>query len=150
MKIKIAPIIVSILFLVFFVIFFLGLKNTNIYVPSVKYEKEVPFFTTQLFNTNKKINSDEIFKNDKYYLMNIWSSWCIPCRDEHPFLLSLKNEKPILYYCFLAPVFTTFFVSGADRVFSVFCPTIGLELNPAGRTVFRPFSHRFQTVFGGA
>ena len=93
MKIKIAPIIVSILFLVFFVIFFLGLKNTNIYVPSVKYEKEVPFFTTQLFNTNKKINSDEIFKNDKYYLMNIWSSWCIPCRDEHRFLIELKNYR---------------------------------------------------------
>ena len=93
MKIKIAPIIVSILFLVFFVIFFLGLKNTNIYVPSVKYEKEVPFFTTQLFNTNKKINSDEIFKKDKYYLMNIWSSWCIPCRDEHRFLMELNNEK---------------------------------------------------------
>ena len=25
--------------------------------------------------------------------MNIWSSWCIPCRDEHRFLMELKNEK---------------------------------------------------------
>jgi cytochrome c biogenesis protein CcmG/thiol:disulfide interchange protein DsbE len=26
--------------------------------------------------------------------MNIWSSWCIPCRDEHKFLMELsKNPK---------------------------------------------------------
>tara|TARA_A100001011_G_C14242665_1_gene813967 strand:- start:281 stop:640 length:360 start_codon:yes stop_codon:yes gene_type:complete len=39
------------------------------------------------------ISFDEIFKDDKFYLMNIWSSWCIPCRDEHPFLLNLKSQK---------------------------------------------------------
>ena len=36
----------------------------------------------------------EIFISDNYYLLNIWSSWCIPCRDEHHFLTKLKkNEK---------------------------------------------------------
>jgi len=25
--------------------------------------------------------------------MNIWSSWCMPCRDEHPFLMSLSEQK---------------------------------------------------------
>ena len=25
--------------------------------------------------------------------MNIWSSWCVPCRDEHNFLKDLSNEK---------------------------------------------------------
>ena len=23
--------------------------------------------------------------------MNIWASWCVPCRDEHPFLLNLSK-----------------------------------------------------------
>ena len=31
-------------------------------------------------------------KND-FTLINFWASWCAPCRDEHPFLLKLNNEK---------------------------------------------------------
>ena len=93
MKIKIAPLIIIFLFITFFVIFFKGLKNTSIYVPVVNYEKEIPSFTIQFFDTNIKINSDEIFKEDYYYLMNIWSSWCLPCREEHRFLMELNKEK---------------------------------------------------------
>ena len=93
MKIKSVPLIVSLLFITFFIIFFKGLKNSNIYVPNINYEKEIPSFTTQFFDTNIKINSDEIFKDDYYYLMNIWSSWCLPCREEHRFLMELNKEK---------------------------------------------------------
>merc|ERR1711965_664084 len=25
--------------------------------------------------------------------MNIWSSWCVPCKNEHPFLMDLKNQN---------------------------------------------------------
>ena len=25
--------------------------------------------------------------------MNIWASWCVPCREEHQFLMELKKEK---------------------------------------------------------
>ena len=93
MKIKSVPFIVILLFITFFIIFFKGLKNSNIYVPNINYEKEIPSFTTQFFDTNMKINSDEIFKEDYYYLMNIWSSWCLPCREEHRFLMELNKEK---------------------------------------------------------
>ena len=93
MKIKSVPLIVSLLFITFFIIFFKGLKNSNIYVPNINYEKEIPSFTAQFFDTNMKINSDEIFKEDHYYLMNIWSSWCLPCREEHRFLMELNKEK---------------------------------------------------------
>ena len=27
--------------------------------------------------------------------MNIWASWCIPCRDEHKFLMKLKKSEEI-------------------------------------------------------
>ena len=27
--------------------------------------------------------------------MNIWSSWCVPCRDEHQFLLDLNEYKDL-------------------------------------------------------
>ena len=93
MKIKILPFTIIILFLVFFIIFFKGLKNSNIYVPINNPEKEIPSFITKLFGTNNEINSNEIFKDNKYYLMNIWSSWCVPCREEHVFLMNLKEKK---------------------------------------------------------
>ena len=93
MKIKLVPLFIIILFIVFFTIFFKGLKTSNIYVPDFLFEKEIPLFTAESFNTKKMINSDEIFKDNKYYLMNIWASWCVPCREEHEFLMDLKKEK---------------------------------------------------------
>ena len=94
MKINLIPLSISILFIVFFTIFFKGLKTSNIYVPDFLLEKEIPLFTAETFYTKKIINSDEIFKdNKKYYLMNIWASWCVPCREEHEFLMNLKKEK---------------------------------------------------------
>ena len=33
----------------------------------------------------------EIFDKKNFYLMNIWSSWCVPCREEHIFLMRLKE-----------------------------------------------------------
>jgi len=28
-------------------------------------------------------------------LFNIWASWCLPCRDEHKFLIDLSKDKII-------------------------------------------------------
>ena len=56
-------------------------------------EKKVPSFELKSLENNNII-SEKIFKDDKYYLMNIWASWCIPCREEHEFLMELnKNQK---------------------------------------------------------
>ena len=27
--------------------------------------------------------------------MNIWASWCVPCKEEHPYLLNLSNLNNI-------------------------------------------------------
>ena len=95
MKIKISPFFLLILFLSIFFIFFKSLQNSNIYVPKSNINKDIPNFDVKKAGKNNIINSDEIFKNDKFYLMNIWSSWCIPCREEHPFLMNLSKNKNI-------------------------------------------------------
>ena len=59
MKIKIIPFFIIILFLVFFGVFFKGLKNSNIYVPSYNFEKEIPSFTASLFDSNNDGILDE-------------------------------------------------------------------------------------------
>ena len=93
MKTKIIPIFIFITFLLIFFIFYKGLKNSNIYTPNTNIEKNIPSFNAKIFNSNKEINSKEIFKKDKFYLMNIWASWCAPCRDEHPFLINLSKQN---------------------------------------------------------
>ena len=94
MKKKLLPIFISLIFVVFFIIFYKGLKVTNIYIPEARVKNEIPIFNTKFFRSNNKINSSNIFESDKFYLLNIWSSWCVPCRKEHPFLMSLiENDK---------------------------------------------------------
>ena len=95
MKNKLLPIFITLVFIIIFVIFYEGLKNTNIYTPEKKINNKIPLFSADLFNSNKSINSTELFSSDKFYLLNIWSSWCVPCRQEHPLLMDLAKNKNI-------------------------------------------------------
>ena len=95
MKTKIFPIFISIVFILIFIIFYRGLQNSNIYIPKSNIEKEIPNFDAKILYGYEKLNSKEVFKKDKFYLMNIWASWCVPCRDEHTYLMDLSNQKTI-------------------------------------------------------
>ena len=33
----------------------------------------------------------ELLNNEGMSLINIWASWCLPCRNEHAYLLNLKS-----------------------------------------------------------
>ena len=89
------PLIVLFFLFVFF-IFFKGLQNPNVYTPNVNSGKDVPYFKTKLLEIDEMISSDEIFKSNKFYLLNIWSSWCLPCRQEHIFLNNLSGQIEII------------------------------------------------------
>jgi cytochrome c biogenesis protein CcmG, thiol:disulfide interchange protein DsbE len=95
MKKKILPISIISVFIIIFIIFYKGLQNTNIYTPETSINNEIPKFSAKLFYSNKTANSLDIFESNKFYLLNIWSSWCVPCRQEHPLLSELKKNKNI-------------------------------------------------------
>ena len=95
MKNKLLPIIITSVFIIIFIFFYRGLKNTNIYTPETKINNKIPTFTGNLFYSNQVVNSSNIFKSDKFYLLNIWSSWCVPCRKEHALLMNLMKNKKI-------------------------------------------------------
>ena len=44
------------------------MQNPNIYKPDANYVKDIPSFYARIFNSDNKINSEEIFKEDKFYL----------------------------------------------------------------------------------
>ena len=35
------------------------------------------------------------YHNNEFYILNIWSSWCGPCRDEHPQLMQLSKNSSV-------------------------------------------------------
>ena len=95
MKNKFYFIFFTLIFSIIFLIFYKGLENINIYQPKKKINIEIPVFKAKLFDTDFEINSQDLFKNKNFYLVNIWASWCVPCRNEHSFLVNLSNEKKL-------------------------------------------------------
>ena len=87
---------VVIIFLSFcFIIFYKGLNNPNTYSPKIKSEKKIPIFEAKDFNSSVYLNSIKIFEEDVFYIVNIWASWCVPCRIEHPLLMKLSKNQSV-------------------------------------------------------
>ena len=93
MKTKIFPIFLIITFSIIFYVFYKGLQNSNIYTPEIKSKIKIPNFNAKEFFSKNNINSDEIFIGSEYYLLNIWASWCIPCKEEHKYLIELSKKE---------------------------------------------------------
>ena len=91
----------SFLILVFFVFCFLvfnkALFKDKIYSPEFKDGKTtylVDFSLPELYSVNE-IKLSEVIENKNFSIINIWASWCVPCRDEHYFLMSLREQKKL-------------------------------------------------------
>ena len=78
-----------------FIVFYKGLNNSNTYTPKITDKKNVPIFEAKDFNSNVYLNSEKIFEEDIFYIINIWASWCVPCRTEHPLLMELSKNQSV-------------------------------------------------------
>ena len=75
--------------------FLLGKDNAEL--KSVMIEKNFPSFSlSTLENPNVYIDQTSIKKLPA--LINVWATWCIACRVEHPFLMELKDKSTISIY----------------------------------------------------
>ena len=93
MRNKIVYFLLVVFFVFVFTILYKGLSNPSLYKPNASLKK-IPEFTAETFTKQETLNSKYIFNQNKFYLLNIWASWCVPCRDEHPLLINLgKNNK---------------------------------------------------------
>src|SRR6056300_611641 len=71
MKNKLLPLSITFIFIIIFIVFYKGLKDTNIYTPESKINNKVPSLEVKLFGDSKTVNTIEIFQSDKFYLLNI-------------------------------------------------------------------------------
>tara|TARA_B100001123_G_C15118901_1_gene950507 strand:- start:522 stop:1043 length:522 start_codon:yes stop_codon:yes gene_type:complete len=95
MKNKYLFIIILIFTLFCFFVLLKGLSRDSSYIPDVNFGKKLTSFEARKFSNNQLVNSNELFDENKTYVLNIWASWCVPCRVEHSTLMKLKENKSI-------------------------------------------------------
>ena len=95
MKKKTLLIIIIIFALFCFVVLLKGLSNSNTYVPDTKVGKQLLSFKAKKLFNNEEVISDELFFENKIYLLNLWASWCVPCRTEHHILMKLSSNPSV-------------------------------------------------------
>ncbi len=85
------------LFIVLVVFLAVGLNRDPQEVPSPLIGKPAPNFELPQLADPSKNFSPESMKGQAWVL-NVWASWCVACRDEHPVLVELGklNVAPII------------------------------------------------------
>ena len=68
-----------------------GLKLNPREVPSPFIGKAAPEFKLRHLNDPARTLRPADMKG-RVWLLNVWASWCAPCRDEHPLLVTLARE----------------------------------------------------------
>ena len=83
--------VISLIVAIFFVLL-LGLNEDKNYSSKSEFKKLNNSILLEELYSGKKIFLAEALLKDEFNLINIWASWCLPCKAEHPYLINL-NEK---------------------------------------------------------
>ena len=84
-------------FLVLCGFLFAGLWRDPREVPSPLIDKPAPAFTlAQLHQPAKTLGPADL--KGQVWLLNVWASWCVACREEHPLLVEFAKKKVVPLY----------------------------------------------------
>ncbi len=87
-------IIPLVLFTIMAVFLGIGLKLNPSDIPSPFINKPTPIFkATKLEKPEETLSPADL--KGQVWLLNVWASWCVSCRSEHPVLNSLANKKVV-------------------------------------------------------
>jgi cytochrome c biogenesis protein CcmG/thiol:disulfide interchange protein DsbE len=86
-----------ILFVVLVGFLAIGLTRDPHEVPSPLINKPAPAFRLpQLKDPSKNFSAEDM--RGKVWVLNVWASWCVTCRDEHPLLLEYARSGAVPIY----------------------------------------------------
>jgi len=83
-----------VLFLALCGFFFVGLYRDPHEVPSPLVDKPAPAFKVEQLHQSQLAFAPEDMKG-KVWLLNVWASWCVSCRVEHPLLVEMSKQKVV-------------------------------------------------------
>ncbi|MDP1635463.1 MAG: DsbE family thiol:disulfide interchange protein [Gallionellaceae bacterium] len=86
-----------VIFLVLAGFLFVGLGLNPREVPSPLIGKPTPAFSLPQLHEPEKMFAPQDMKG-KVWMLNVWASWCVSCREEHPLLVSLAEQKIVPIY----------------------------------------------------
>jgi cytochrome c biogenesis protein CcmG/thiol:disulfide interchange protein DsbE len=78
------------LFIVLLIFLGIGLNRDPREVPSPLVGKPAPAFDVPQVETGKNFSPQQM--QGKVWLLNVWSSWCVSCRVEHPLLVAAARK----------------------------------------------------------
>ena len=82
------------IFLVLVVFLGIGLGLNPREIPSPLIDKPAPAFDlVQLHEPGKSLTTK--YMQGKVWLLNVWASWCVSCREEHPVLVELAKTRVV-------------------------------------------------------
>ena len=83
---------VVILIVAIFFVLLLGLKEEKNYTTQSDINKLNYSISLKELYSGKNIFLNDLLLENQLNLINIWASWCSPCKAEHPYLINL-NER---------------------------------------------------------
>ena len=86
-----------VIFVVLAVFLAIGLTRDPHELKSVLINKPVPAFRVPQLKAADKMISNEDMRG-KVWLLNVWASWCIACREEHPYLIEYAKSGVVPIY----------------------------------------------------
>ena len=90
---KIFFITIIIIISIFFILL-LGLKKDQNYTPVSKLSIIENNISFESLYSEETVYLNDLLKEKPYSLINIWASWCAPCKEEHPYLIELSfNDR---------------------------------------------------------
>jgi len=80
-------------FVLLVVVLAVGIKNSpdKGTIPSPLIGKPAPVFNLATLTEPKRTMSNAELRG-KWYVINIWGTWCVACRQEHSYLLEMKRS----------------------------------------------------------
>ena len=91
------PLIVFLILVLFFARQLI-LKEDPSELPSVLIDEKFPSIILSALEGYKVFSNKNLINANGPSLVNIWSSWCVPCKVEHEYLMSMSNNYNIIIY----------------------------------------------------